>query len=500
MVKALPLMVQGTSSDAGKSVLVTALCRIFAQDGYKVAPFKSQNMALNSFVTLDGKEIGRAQGVQAEAAGVIATSNMNPILIKPVRQNESQIVVHGKPYQNMKATAYRSQFFQIGYELIKKAYEELASEYDRIVIEGAGSPAEINLNDRELVNMRVARMTNAPVILVADIERGGVFASLVGTLQLLEPDDRQRVIGVVVNKFRGDLSLLEPGLDWFETYTGKPVLGVIPFLPNLHIDAEDSLILDQYKAERESTQEIEIAVIRYPRISNFTDLDPFMVEPDCHVRYVTKSTDLGDPDLILLPGTKNTLEDLLFLRDSGLEARIIDRFVRKKSRLFGICGGFQMLGERIADPDGVESPVKELDGMSLIPLTTSLTKTKTTVLSSGTIHIGGRETDVTGYEIHMGQSVYTNVVKPLITLTDRMDGVVDLERGIYGTYFHGIFHNDGFRTWLLNDIRREKGLAPLQNRVSFVRVREQAFDLLAENVREHLKLDYIYEQMERFQS
>lgn len=500
MARALPLMVQGTSSDAGKSVLVTALCRIFAQDGYATAPFKSQNMALNSFVTPDGKEIGRAQGVQAEAAGIAATTDMNPILIKPSRHNMSQIVVHGKPYENMNAVAYRTDFFPYGYRVIEEAYYRLAQQYERIIIEGAGSPAEINLNDRELVNMRIARMANAPVILVADIERGGVFASLVGTLQLLEPEDRDRVIGVVINKFRGDLSLLQSGLDWFEEYAGKPVLGVIPFIPNLYIDAEDSLILDQYKAERKSDREIDIAVIRYPRIANFTDLDPFMVEPDCSVRFVTRASDLAEPDLIILPGTKNTIEDLLFLRQSGIEARILELVQTRKTKLFGVCGGYQMLGEQIEDPFQVESPVQTISGMCLIPLVTSLAETKTTILSNGYIRYGEKRIPVKGYEIHMGQSRYTAAVPPLIQLEHRVDGVWDYIRGIYGSYFHDIFHNDQFRWELLNQIRREKGLSPLMERVSYVRLREKAFDQLAEHVRAHLQLDYIHEQMMLFQS
>ncbi|WP_019119451.1 cobyric acid synthase [Brevibacillus massiliensis] len=499
MGRALPLMVQGTSSDAGKSVLVTALCRIFAQDGYATAPFKSQNMALNSYVTIDGKEIGRAQGVQAEAAGIAATTDMNPILIKPTRDREAQIVVHGEPYKHMLATDYRSDFFAQGLKIIQDAYQRLADRYDCIVIEGAGSPAEINLNDRELVNMRVARMANAPVILVSDIERGGVFASLVGTLQLLEPQDRDRVIGVVINKFRGDLSLLKPGLDWFEEYTGKPVIGVLPYLPNLYIDAEDSLILETYQARSDQPKEIDIAVIRYPRISNFTDVDPFFVEPDCGVRFVTQVSDLRQPDLIILPGSKNTLEDLLFLRESGLEAAVIDRVRKGTAKLVGLCGGYQMLGERIEDPDEVESPQRLVEGMGLVPVATRLLKTKTTSQSAGVIRLADRDLQVTGYEIHMGESRYTGDVSPLIELREHTDGVWDRSRGIMGTYFHGIFHNDEFRHELLGDIRREKGLPPIAERVSFVRLREQGFDQIAEMVRSHVDLPYVYEKMRQFQ-
>jgi len=520
--KALPLMIQGTSSDAGKSAIATAFCRIFAQDGHKTAPFKSQNMSLNSYVTPDGKEIGRAQGVQAEAAGVLATTDMNPILIKPTRDSESQIVVNGEPYGNMKAMAYRTDFYDEGLRIIEESYSRLAAAYERIVIEGAGSPAEINLNDRELVNMRVARLTNAPVVLVADIERGGVFASLVGTLQLLEPEDRERVIGVIINRFRGDVTLLQPGLDWFEAYTGKPVLGVVPFIPDLWIDAEDSLILHRYQVQREPLRQsrqspclgqqqslhpgpqetppdIDVAVLRYPRISNFTDVDPFFVEPDCRMRFVTRPEELGEPDLIVLPGSKNTLEDLQFLQESGLAEKIRRLHRGGRSFLVGLCGGYQMLGESIHDPAGVESPLRELAGLGLIPMTTTMEQRKTTVLSRGIAQFAGEQLELEGYEIHMGQSVYKDNDAPFIRLTDRTDGYCSPERQLIGTYFHGLFHNDAFRTLLLNAIRRKKGLPPLTDRPSFVALREQGYDLLAETVRQHVKLDVIEEQMKLYQ-
>lgn len=509
MSKALPLMIQGTHSDAGKSAIVTALCRIFAQDGYRVAPFKSQNMSLNSYITVDGKEIGRAQGVQAEAARIVATTDMNPILIKPTREYESQIVVHGKPYQNMQAAKYRQDFFSLGLELIGDSYNRLASSYERIIIEGAGSPAEINLNDRELVNMRVARMANAPVILVGDIEKGGVFASLVGTLQLLEAEDRERVIGVIINKFRGDVSLLEPGLKWFEEYTGKPVLGVIPYIHNLTIDAEDSVILNTYTSRVDTTKEIDIAVIRYPMISNFTDVDPFFVESDCHVRFVSKEKDLGQPDMIILPGSKNTIEDLMFLKESGLANKIIALAKAKKSLVFGICGGYQMLGRQIEDPDGVESGHLAMEGLGLIPLHTRITKEKRTILSKGWLYFNQQRIPVEGYEIHMGESDYLDEDKgqvevqqdqyeELIQLENRTDGRKSPDQQVMATYFHGIFHNDMFREVLLNEIRNKKGLAPLKERVSFNQLREAGFDLLAEGVRQHIKLDYIQEKMREF--
>jgi adenosylcobyric acid synthase len=499
VARAMPLMIQGTSSDAGKSVLVTALCRIFAQNGYKTAPFKSQNMALNSYVTLDGKEIGRAQGVQAEAAGIVATSDMNPILIKPTREQESQIVVHGEPYANMPAAAYRSSFFPVGLKVIEEAYNRLAQHYERIVIEGAGSPAEINLNDRELVNMRVARLTNAPVVLVADIERGGVFASLVGTLQLLEPEDRERVIGVIINRFRGDLSLLQPGLDWFEQYTGKPVLGVVPFIAGLWIDAEDSLILHKYRENTGAAKEIDIAVIRYPYISNFTDVDPFFVEPDCRVRFVMSPEELGEPDLIILPGSKNTLEDMLYLRSTGLEGKILALHHSERSFVAGICGGYQMLGKVIRDPHGVESPQREVQGIGLLPCETTLKQKKTTVLSKGWATFAGSRFELQGYEIHMGETVFSADATAFIEMEGRSDGCCDLARQLLGTYFHGLFHNDPFRTALLNWIRERKGLSPIADRPSFVKLREQGFDLLADHVRQHVQLDLIEEQMRAFQ-
>ncbi|QGQ45046.1 cobyric acid synthase [Metabacillus sediminilitoris] len=498
MGKALPIMFQGTHSDAGKSVIVTAFCRIFAQDGYKTAPFKSQNMALNSYITIDGKEIGRAQGVQAEAAFIQATTDMNPILIKPNREYESQIVVHGKPYKNMEAGEYRKTFFSTGLKLIEESLTHLSHTFDRIVIEGAGSPAEINLNDRELVNMRVARMANAPVVLIGDIEKGGVFASLVGTLQLLEPEDHDRIIGVIINKFRGDVRLLEPGLKWFEEYTGKRVLGVIPYLPHLNIDAEDSVILSQYTSALNHEKEIDIAVIQYPKISNFTDVDPFFQEQDCHVRFITREEQLKQPDLVILPGSKNTLEDLQFLRESGIAQRLLDLYQKKRCYIFGICGGYQMLGSEIHDPDAVESPHRFMNALGLFPLTTTMTKEKTTMLSEGELVFNQKSFRVKGYEIHMGETNNKGDHEPFIQSSDRIDGCKTSNDQVIGTYFHGIFHNDSFRTEYLNTIRKRKGLPPIEDRISFNRLREEAFDRLAVHVRKHVDMDVIQQEMENF--
>lgn len=498
MNKAIPLMIQGTHSDAGKSVLVAALCRIFVQDGFKTAPFKSQNMALNSYITVDGKEIGRAQGVQAESACIIATTDMNPILIKPSGEYQAQIVVHGRPYKNMKAGAYRKDFFLQGLKLIQDSYYTLANQYERIIIEGAGSPAEVNLNDRELVNMRVAKVANAPVILVGDIEKGGVFASLVGTLQLIEPEDRIRVIGVIINKFRGDISLLQPGLTWFEEYTGVPILGVVPYINDLMIEAEDSVVLSNYTTKVDTSKDIDVAVIQYPFISNFTDVDPFFEETDCHVRFVRKAEELGEPDLLILPGSKNTIEDMMFLDNTGLSKRIVD-LAQKGIMIVGICGGYQMLGNMIDDRYGIESSNKKVEGLGLIPMKTSMTHQKTTVLSEGIVIFQGQSIPVSGYEIHMGESHYEKSYNHFVTLSDRIDGFISDDKQIIGTYFHGIFHNDLFRETLLNQIRHLKGLTPINNRASFAQKREAGFNQLAKVVRENIQLDRIKKMIIDFQ-
>ncbi|MED4879342.1 cobyric acid synthase [Anoxybacillus geothermalis] len=498
MARALPVMFQGTHSDAGKSVIATAFCRMFAQDGWKTAPFKSQNMSLNSYVTPDGKEIGRAQGIQAEAAGVAARVEMNPILIKPSRDHESQIVVLGKPYANMQAFAYRNEFFDQGLAVIRQSLETLMNEYDRLVIEGAGSPAEVNLNDRELVNMRIARLANAPVVLIGDIERGGVFASLVGTLSLLEPEDRKRVIGVIINKFRGDVSLLKPGLDWFEQHTGVPVLGVVPYLPDLTIDAEDSLSLERFASSVGGEEAIDIAVIRCPKIANFTDIDPLLAEPDCRVRLVTHAGELGEPDVIVLPGSKNTIEDLIYMKKRGLASRIVSLVNEGKARVVGLCGGYQMLGAVIRDPYGVETPLLEVKGLGLLPMETTLERTKITIRSEGVLTWGGERFAVQGYEIHMGRSAPLSGYAPLIEADGRHEGAKHSDERVLGTYMHDLFHNDAFRTAFLNAIRREKG-APLHGAVSFHTRKEAMFDRLAAHVREHVDVGRIEQMMRQFQ-
>ncbi len=511
------LMIQGTASDVGKSVIVTALCRIFAQDGQRPAPFKSQNMALNSYVTPDGREIGRAQGIQAEACGIVATTDMNPVLIKPTGDMHSQIVVHGRPYQHLSASSYREEFLPQAKPLVMEALGRLRAKHGIVVMEGAGSPAEINLKQRDIVNMNLAEWADAPVILVGDIDRGGVFAFLVGTLELLEPQERARVKGFIINKFRGDLSLLQPGLDWLERRTGIPVLGVLPFLKDLEIEAEDSVVLDTYaiRPEKAADKELDIAVIRYPRISNFTDFDPLGAEPDVSLRYVSKPSELGCPDAVILPGTKDTIGDLKFLRDQGLEEAIRSLIEGgTQVQLIGICGGYQMLGEQLLDPEAVESdePRSAL-GLGLLPLSTTFLPGKKTVRVHGQTIDGqpvplsppDRRLPIEGYEIHAGSTRRLRDISPLFTLkadvpepeeaaaTPHPEGAARADGRVFGTYLHGLFHNDAWRRSWLDGLRAGKGLKPLGVTFASSSRKEEAFDRLADQVRRHLRMDLVYE-------
>jgi cobyric acid synthase CobQ len=520
------LMVQGTASDVGKSVVVAALCRIFLQDGHRVAPFKSQNMSLNSYVTPDGKEIGRAQGMQADACRIAATTDMNPILLKPTKEMVSQVVVHGKPLREYDARTYREHYLPKAESIVKEALERLRGQYDAIVIEGAGSPAEVNLKDRDIVNMRLAGWADAPVVLVADIDRGGVFAAIVGTLDILEPEERDRVKGFIINKFRGDVSLLKPGLDWLEQRTGKPVLGVVPYLHDLGLEDEDSASLDakrqrgQLEGKRRSAASdrgetdadnaerlLDIAVIRLPRISNFTDFDPLFAEDDVSVRYVTAPEQLGKPDAILLPGSKNTVEDLLFLRETGLEAHIM-KYVQQGGRLAGICGGYQMLGRTLHDPYGVESTRETVSGLGLFPAVTTFARDKRTERVEGFADGWGEETEplpIDGYEIHMGETRFAEPVAHPFRVglereagPDRVlypEGCMSGDGKIWGTYVHGILHNDGLRREWLNRLRADNGWEPLPVTLFYREKREAAFDKLADHVRSHLDMERIYAMM-----
>lgn len=502
-VKAPTLMVQGTASDVGKSILTAALCRILTQDGLQVVPFKSQNMSLNSYVTPDGKEIGRAQGLQADACRIAATTDMNPILLKPSKDMVAQVVVHGKPFGDWSAKAYREDYLPKAEAIVKEALDRLRNNNDCVVIEGAGSPAEINLKDRDIVNMRLAGWADAPVVLVADIDRGGVFATIVGTLELLLPEERDRVKGFIINKFRGDVSLLQPGLDWLEEKTGKPVLGVIPYLHQLGLEDEDSASLDR-KLQSSITQQanedqLDVAVIRLPRISNFTDFDPLMEEQDVNLRYVSNPSEWGNPDIVLLPGSKNTAEDLLFLRESGLEPLILGH-IHKEGWLTGICAGYQMLGTKLLDPHRVESDNTVLNGLRVFPSETTFAKDKQTVRTSAVTALYNPDhssVSVEGYEIHMGRTTFTEAVKQPFTLDSdgKPEGAVSTNSRVWGTYLHGILHNDDFRRNWLNEVRLSKGLSPLPAELRFKERREAAFDRLAEHVRTHLDMKKIYEMI-----
>ncbi|MBW5448013.1 cobyric acid synthase [Cohnella sp. CFH 77786] len=512
---AATLMLQGTASDVGKSLLTAALCRIFKQDGRRVAPFKSQNMSLNSYVTPDGKEIGRAQGMQADACGIEATTDMNPILLKPTKDTSAQVVVHGKPFGNMGAREYRERYLPEAERIVKEALHRLRERYEVVLLEGAGSPAEVNLKDRDIVNMRMAAWADAPVLLVADIDRGGVFASIVGTMEILEPEERARVAGIIINKFRGDVSLLTPGLEWLENRIRKPVLGVVPFLDDLSLEDEDSASLDGRRFPSASgnpaSDGLDIAVIRLPRLSNFTDFDPLFKEPGVRVRYVHSVKEWGAPDVVILPGSKNTIEDLLYLRNSGLEQEL-NSHIDRGGRVAGICGGYQMMGQRLLDPGRTESDVAELRGLGIFPLETVFAPDKTTERVSGRVAAGPAvgfppDAPIEGYEIHMGQ---TSCLKPALPAfrirptrlpetpeSYHEDGTVTEDGRIWGTYIHGVFHNDRFRRGWLNEVRRGKGMAVSDVSFSFQALRERSFDRLADHVRRHVDMTRIYEIMER---
>lgn len=492
MVKAI--MVQGTASDAGKSILAAGLCRLFKDDGLTVVPFKSQNMALNSFITATGDEMGRAQVFQAEAAGIPPDVRMNPVLLKPSTDRQSQVVFLGKVLKDMDAVEYHD-FKLTLLPKIKEVYQELAQENQVIVIEGAGSPAEINLNDRDIVNMGMANLVNAPVILVADIDKGGVFASIYGTLALLEPEDKKRVIGVIINKFRGDKKLLENGLEMIEELTGVPVIGVMPYL-SLEIDEEDSVVLSTKQRLYDSQKALDIAVIALSRMSNFTDMRSLELQPDVSLRYVRKISELKQPDLIIIPGTKNTLEDAAFLEETEL-AEGIRCCYQEGSRIVGICGGYQLLGETLKEGD-VSVP-----GLGLLPLSTQFLAEKVTTQVVAKRH----EHELIGYEIHMGETLVPEHLEPFAKIvsangqaTARVDGVVSSDQRIIGTYLHGVFDNVNWTRELLNELRLEKGLpAIVGNTESLASHKEREYGKLAKAIRENVDMPFIYQEMARFE-
>jgi adenosylcobyric acid synthase len=464
-------MVQGTGSSVGKSVLVTAFCRLFARAGYRVAPFKAQNMALNSAVTADGGEIGRAQAVQAEASGVDPTVDMNPILLKPEEDFRSQVVVRGQVYATLTYREYNRLKPEL-LEVVRESLERLRRSYDLIVIEGAGSPAEVNLKADEIVNMRIARLAEAPVLLVGDIDRGGVFASLVGTLELLEPEERSRVRGFIINKFRGDASLLKPGLEFLQRRTGIPVLGVVPYFRDILVAAEDSVSLEEGGGHVGGNYLLDVAVVRLPRISNFDDFEPLAAEPGVRVRFIRNPNELNGADLVILPGTKSTVADLEFVRRTGLADLIRER-AASGTLIMGICGGYQMLGREIRDPRGVESASPCVSGLDLLPVVTTFVPRKTTQRVRATVAgdasfllVAGHGMPLRAYEIHMGQTRTDGAAYPFV-VTERQglavadpDGATNASGNVMGTYLHGLFQNSELRAALLRAVAARKGVAP----------------------------------------
>lgn len=491
------IMIQGTMSSAGKSFIAAALCRIFAQDGYKVAPFKSQNMALNSYITRDGLEMGRAQVMQAEAAMIAPTVDMNPILLKPTSNTGSQVIVHGEVVCNMTAADYYKNKLKF-LPRIMESYERLAAENDIIVIEGAGSPAEINLKDNDIVNMGLAKLISAPVLLVGDIDRGGVFAQLLGTMEWLDSKERELVKGVLINKFRGDVTLLGSGISMLEERIGVPVAGVVPYA-DIDIDDEDSL--SERLVRRSADKAVKIAVIKLPHISNFTDFNVFDAMSDVDLFYTDKEADLEQADMIIIPGTKNTIGDLLWLRKIGLENLII-RLSRKGTPIWGICGGYQMLGMSISDPLGTENGGSAA-GIGLIPASTVFENAKNRRRVEGKFRkvsgIFGKLEGLAfeGYEIHMGNTEVADSsgfleVHDMRTLQLTYDDGVSLGN-IYGTYVHGIFDKSEIALTIVNSLKRKKGIEPDTSEVSQrSKYKEQQYDRLADVVRSSVDMDYIY--------
>lgn len=503
MAKAI--MVVGTMSNAGKSLVTAGLCRVFNQDGYKVAPFKSQNMALNSFITKEGAEMGRAQVVQAEAANVEPNVLMNPILLKPTSDSGSQVIVNGEAIGTMRAGEYYAMKHTLRPK-VQEAFDTLASQHDIICIEGAGSPAEINIKKDDFVNMGMAKMAKAPVLLVADIDRGGVFASIYGTLMLLDEDERAMVKGVIINKFRGDVEILRPGLKMIEDKTGVPIVGVLPML---QVDIEDEDSLSERISGHSEVALIDIAVARIPRMSNYTDFNVFELIPGVSLRYVSNVRELGNPDMIIIPGTKNTIGDLKWLRQSGMEAAIL-KHASNGTVVFGICGGYQMLGKNISDPYGVEEG-GDTPGLGLLPVETSFIEHKRTIQMQGNfgkvegIFSNLSDMPLYGYEIHSGVTEFPKEhaltsIKPIHEQNEVMlegsQNVTD-KMNIYGSYVHGIFDGEGIAAKIVEALLAKKGLSPDDvQTINFTEYKRQQYDILADNIRKELDMKKIYEILE----
>lgn len=500
------IMFQGTASEVGKSILAAACCRFFARQGYKVTPFKAQNMSLNSYICADGSEVAMAQAVQAAAAQVKPTVQMSPILLKPNADDDSQVILLGKIYKNMQADQYFSEhnFFL---KVVKQALIELSENFDLIVLEGGGSPAEINLKNKDLVNMKSAELANAPVILIADIDKGGIFAAVIGTFELLTEKERKRIKGIIINKFRGDPADFADGVKIIEARTGKKVLGVMPYLKELSLPAENSLTTRVFK---QSEHQLDLVVIAYPQLANFTDFDYFKFMPGISLRFISSAAEFGQPDLIILPGSKTTIKSLNFLYQTGL-ADLICQAAKVGKMIIGICAGYQMLGKEISDPDQQESVIKQQTGLNLLPLRTELSSEKITsqvqAFDLGNLPFSKADqfTKLTAYEIHQGRSTLSKESKQLFkikrfkstakSLADNkkayLSGAINKAGNVWGTYLHDIFRNDEFRSALINYLRLKKGLKPLPNIESADFLREKNYNYLADKFSQYLDLDLL---------
>jgi adenosylcobyric acid synthase len=508
-MKARAIMVLGTSSHVGKSLLTAALCRIFAQQGYRVAPFKSQNMSLNSAVTPEGLEIGRAQALQAEAAGILPSVHMNPILLKPSGDMSSQVVVLGKIWGRLTASDYHLRRVEELLPIVRESYETLAAQNDVIILEGAGSPAEINLKQNDIVNMRMAELADATCLLVGDIDRGGVFASLFGTIELLDPHEQDRIGGFLINKFRGDISLLSPGIHMIEDRIGKPCLGVVPYLPQLMIDEEDSLGLpplqgdtsDSWTLSAEPARPLRIAVIALPSFSNFTDFDALRAEPSVSLRFCQAPEQLTHADILIIPGSKQTADDLLWMKDKGIDRALIHH--ANKGLVVGICGGMQILGKDITDPHNMERG-GSIEALGLLAIHTTMQPQKITRISSGRLvaaTLFGQSTPslaISGYEIHIGATRYLENAKPFAQLeTDSnsevlLDGCISPDGQIFGSYLHGLFDSDIFRHAFLASARAFYNLSPATHMENWQQKREDSLNRLADAVRASLDMPRLF--------
>ncbi|MDT3779408.1 cobyric acid synthase [Nitrospira sp. MA-1] len=499
------LAILGTGSDVGKSLVTAGLCRLLHRAGVRVAPFKAQNMSLNSYVTPDGGEMGRAQVLQAQACGLAPHVDMNPILLKPEADAKSQVIVQGKVWRSQNARDYFDRKSEL-IEFVRASYDRLCKQYDVMVLEGAGSAAEMNLRDRDIVNWPMVEMADAAVVLVADIDRGGVFAQVIGTMNLLAPEERQRVIGVVINKFRGDLTLFEDGVTFIEKHTGVPVFGVLPYLRNLELDQEDSVDIDRFRKTLFEDDTVNIAVVLLPHMSNFTDFNRLAAEPDVALRYVTSPRELQGADAIVLPGSKTTIADLEYLRKVGFE-EALKTHVQRGSELMGVCGGFQMLGKEITDPQHVETGGSS-KGFGLLEVETELLAHKKTVQvrACSLPESWGHECPVEGYEIHMGATRGANDIPSCFGISPnqekfslekedvRLDGAMSPDGRVWGTYIHGVFDQPEFRRRWLNRMRIRKDLAPLDLEIS-AKVSQrmsQALDRWADHLKTHLDVDRIF--------